>query len=173
MLCFICWNFIKKQSTWLLEVNNNNHSKNDIPKQLSFNGLVSSNKQEAADLLSAYFSINNIYSLDQTDQNTENLGIPFFDLPNNVSFNVDDVYRSLLALCGVWSVGLNGLSNEFLFQLRSIFTYPLWILFKRSLDEGFFSSMLKFSSINPIFKSGNPSIVSKYRPISIQSHIAK
>lgn len=86
---------------------------------------------------------------------SNNLVTPTFDLPNNVFFSVEDVFQNLSALRGVWSVGLDGLSGEFLFQLRHIIAYSLWILFRRSLDEGVFPSMLKFSFITPIHKSGN------------------
>jgi hypothetical protein len=52
-------------------------------------------------------------------------------------------------------------------------TYPLWILFKRSLDDGLFPFMFKLSSIIPVLKSGSPSLISNYRLIAIQSHISK
>lgn len=72
----------------------------------------------------------------------------------------------------VMFVGPNGLSGEFLFQLRYIIVYPLWILFRRSLDKGIFPSMLKFSSVTPCSKITNSSIAANYRSISFQSHIA-
>ncbi|KAL4082187.1 hypothetical protein QTP88_028459 [Uroleucon formosanum] len=43
----------------------------------------------------------------------------------------------------------------------------------RSMDDGIFPSMLKISSVTPVFKSGDKSNVTNYRPISILSHIAK
>lgn len=82
---------------------------------------MSCDKQGATDLLSAYFFY--VYSSDQTDLNLENLRNPFFDLPNNVFFSIDNVCRKLLALCSVWSVGPDGISCEFLFQLRIIIAY--------------------------------------------------
>jgi len=57
--------------------------------------------------------------------------------------------------------------------LKQPLGYPLWFLFRKSLDEGTFPSMFKFSSVTPIPKSGSPSVVSNYRSISIQSHILK
>jgi hypothetical protein len=47
------------------------------------------------------------------------------------------------------------------------------MLFRRSLDEGIFPAIWKTCSITPVFKSGDPSLVSNYRPISILPHIAK
>jgi len=52
------------------------------------------------------------------------LVIPTFDLPNNVSFSVEDVFQRLLALLGVWFVGPDGRNGEFLFQLKQIIAYP-------------------------------------------------
>jgi hypothetical protein len=150
---------------------NYNHSDNDISKQLSFNGYVLSDKQGAADLLASYFS--SLYSNNRSVLNFDDLNIPSFDLPNNISINIDDVFNSLPALRGISSIGPDGLSGEFLFQLRFIISYPLWIIFNRSLNEGIFPSMLKFSFVTPILKSGTPLLVINYTPISIQSHIAK
>lgn len=96
-----------------------------------------------------------------------------FDLPNNIIFSEDDVFRSLSALRKVQSIGTDGLSGEFLFQLRHIISYPLFLLFRRSFDESTFPSILKFSSITPILKSGNATDVANYRPISILSHLSK
>jgi len=150
---------------------NCNRSVNDIPKQLSFNGSVSSDKQGAADLLASYFS--SVYSNNQSVLNLDDLNIPPFVLPNNISISLDDVFNSLSVLHGLLSVGPDGLPGEFLFQLRFTISYPLWIIFNRSLNEGIFPSILKLSSVTPILKSGTPSSVLNYRPISIQSHIAK
>lgn len=48
-------------------------------------------------------------------------------------------------------------------------------MFQQSLDEGAFSSILKFSSVirTPIFKPDYKAFISNYRLISIQSHIYK
>jgi len=114
-----------------------------------------------------------VYSNDQSELNINDLDIPPFDLPNNISINVVDIFNSLPALYGLSSVGSDGLSGEFLFQLRFIIPYPLWIIFNRSLNGGIFPSMLKFSFIIPILKSGSPLSVLNCRSISIQSHIAR
>lgn len=57
------------------------------------------------------------------------------------------------------------------------FYYPLWILFRRSLDDGIIPPMLKFCSVTPVLEPHNPTIhftiVSDCRPISIQSYISK
>jgi hypothetical protein len=51
-------------------------------------------------------------------------------------------------------------------------TRYFFLLFRYSIDKGIFPSIWKISSITPILKSGNPSPVVNYRPISILPHIA-
>lgn len=96
-------------------VNKSNHS-NNIPKELSYNGVTSSNEQETAELFSSYFS--SVYSSNNFAIDTEKLGLTTNDLPNNINFSVDEVCEYLITMRGNWSVGSNGLCGEFIYQLR-------------------------------------------------------
>lgn len=96
-----------------------------------------------------------------------------FDLPHNCSFSITDIETALLKLKNVYSAGPDGLPGNFLFNIKSFLCVPLWLIFRRSIDEGQFPSIWKLSSITPIFKSGDKSHAKNYRPISILSHIAK
>ncbi|KAL4154600.1 hypothetical protein QTP88_000457 [Uroleucon formosanum] len=154
------WKFIKKQ-----------RFNSDIPKTLTLNGASSSNEQDAADMFAIYFK--SVYSCEVVNDDVSDLKILSFDLPNNAYFTVDDVFHSLSTLSGAKNVGPDGLPGVFLLQLRSIIAYPLFLLFRRSLDEGIFPTILKFSSVTPVHKSGVKSDISNYRPISIQSHLSK
>ncbi|KAL4082761.1 hypothetical protein QTP88_029634 [Uroleucon formosanum] len=154
------WKFIKKQ-----------RFNSDIPKTLTLNGASSSNEQDAGDMFAIYFK--SVYSCEVVNDDVSDLKILSFDLPNNAYFTVDDVFHSLSTLSGAKNVGPDGLPGVFLFQLRSIIAYPLFLLFRRSLDEGIFPTILKFSSVTPVHKSGVKSDISNYRPISIQSHLSK
>ncbi|KAL4126020.1 hypothetical protein QTP88_010252 [Uroleucon formosanum] len=154
------WKFIKKQ-----------RFNSDIPKTLTLNGASSSNEQDAADMFAIYFK--SVYSCEVVNDDVSDLKILSFDLPNNAYFTVDDVFHSLSTLSGAKNVGPDGLPGVFLFQLRSIIAYPLFLPFRRSLDEGIFPTILKFSSVTPVHKSGVKSDISNYRPISIQSHLSK
>lgn len=130
-----------------------NRSNSNIPSSFKLNEHIASCDRDSAELFSTYFS--SVYS------------------SQKVTFSVNDVFDKLSSLRGVRSIGPDGLSGDFLFHLRSVISYPLWLLFRSSLDEGIYPSILKFSSVIPIFKSGDPSSVLNYRPISIQSHISK
>jgi len=76
------WKFTKKQ-----------HFNINIPKTITLNGAISSNKQDTANMFASYFK--SVYSAEVIKNDVSNLGIPFFDLPNNVYFTVDDVSHGL------------------------------------------------------------------------------
>jgi hypothetical protein len=95
------------------------------------------------------------------------------DLPRNCFFDISDVEKGLSRLKGNNSIGPDGNSGDFLFSIRSSICFPIWLLFRKSLDSGSYPEILKLSSITPIFKSGDISNVANYRPITIISHIGK
>lgn len=122
-------------------------------------------------MFSSYFS--SVYSSKVIPCDFETPDSYSFDLPNNVSLSVDDIFQKLSELHCNKYVGPDGIPGIFLFKLKSVISYPLLILLRRSLDESIFPQILKLGSITPILKSGCPTDVSNYRPISILSHIAK
>lgn len=65
-----------------------------------------------------------------------------------------------------WQILLNNLC-------RNSLAYPIFLLCQRSLNERVFPIVWNICFINPILKSGDPSNISNYRPISILTHIAK
>jgi len=142
-----------------------------IPKEVSYRETTFTNEREAANLFFMYFS--SVFCDNQLNLDTSSLGIKSFDLPNNVNLTVKNVYKHLTDLHDNWSIGPDGLSGEYLYQLKNIIAFPLWTLFKRSLEERIFPSILKFSSVTSIHKSSELSNVSNYRPIFVQSHISK
>lgn len=91
--------------------------------------------------------------------------IDFFDL----SFIESGFYK----LTGDKTIGPDGLSGEFLYRLKSVLSFPLSLLFRKSLDEVIYPDILKLSTVKPIYKSGDKSNVANYRPISLLGHIAK
>lgn len=152
-------------------MNNSRSDHKDIPKVVSLNGTSSCNEHKSAKMFSSYFS--SLYSPKVIPCDYKSPDIYSFDLPNNVSLSVDDVFQKLSELHCNKSVRPDGLPGVFIFKLKSIISYPLWILFRQSLDESIFPHILKLGSITPILKSGCPTDVSNYRRISILSHIAK
>ncbi|KAL4104367.1 hypothetical protein QTP88_019668 [Uroleucon formosanum] len=153
------WDFVRKR-----------RSSNGIPNSVHLNDLTATGPESISSLFSSYF--NSVYVPSPASSLPV---IPFAQhtLPSDCIFNVDDVENGLATLKNVHSVGPDGLSGTFLYNIRSVLCFPLSLLFRRSIDDGIFPSMLKISSVTPVFKSGDKSNVTNYRPISILSHIAK
>ncbi|KAF0748187.1 RNA-directed DNA polymerase from mobile element jockey [Aphis craccivora] len=145
-------------------------SSNGIPNSVHLNDLSATGPESISSLFSSYF--NSVYVPSSANSLPV---IPFVQhtLPSDCIFGVDDVENGLAALKNVHSVGPDGLSGTFLYNIRSVLCFPLWLLFRRSMDEGIFPLMLKISSVTSVFKSGDKSNVKKYRPISILKRVQK
>jgi len=133
--------------------------------------LDSSCIQESVNLFSKHFS--SVYSSKLIIPNLQSLDLTFFDLPNNCYFTPNDVLLKLNSLKNVFSLGPDGIPGDFLYRIRYVILYLFWSLFRRSLNESTYPVMWKIGSITPILKSGNPSLVTNYRPVSILGHISK
>ena len=58
-------------------------------------------------------------------------------------------------------------------EYKSLLSYPIYLIWKKSFDSESVPSDMKTQSINPIFKKGDKSLPSNYRPISLTSHLIK
>lgn len=96
-----------------------------------------------------------------------------YNLPSNCSFSLSDVLYSFKKLKTNFSNGPDNISARLLYKCRHSLAYPCFLLFQRSLNEGDFPVVWKTCSITPILKSGDPTDILNYRPISILPHIAK
>ena len=69
--------------------------------------------------------------------------------------------------------GIDGLPPIFVKECAVFLLQPLQILFNLSVNTGVMPQVWKNSFITPVFKSGDRSNVSNYRPISLMCSIAK
>jgi len=81
-------------------------------------------------------------------------GLPY-DLPSSCNISLIDVELSLVNLLLTKSVGPDGLSGFFTYNLRSVLCFSLFLIYSKSLSDGVFPDIWKISSDNPIFKSGD------------------
>ena len=71
------------------------------------------------------------------------------------------------------SVGPCSFPTNLIKQNKEQFAFILNIIINKSLEEGKFPSKLKYASVCPIYKKGNPENCCNYRPISLLSNISK
>ena len=79
-----------------------------------------------------------------------------------------ELYRLVLKLPNKSSLGPDGLSNKI---LKAIIKIPLVLknltkCINKSINESIFPNCLKTAKITPIFKSGDKTVASNYRPIA-------
>lgn len=71
------------------------------------------------------------------------------------------------------SCGLDGITSRIVEENIEVFTVILTKLFRLSLSSGVFPDVLKTSIVVPLYKSGNTSDPTNYRPIALTSTISK
>lgn len=145
-----------------------------IPQTMNYNGNASSDGRGVCELFSDYFC--SVFS-PSNNSNTASLLLEFD--PNSVgvlsSFTVGvrDVLHKLKALDVGKCAGPDGIPPLFFKLCADELSAPLTILFNKSIRTGMFPNIWKTAHVIPIFKSGDRSCCTNYRPISILSCPAK
>ena len=80
--------------------------------------------------------------------------------------NIDDVENALLDIGNKTSLDSDGIANIFLKNCTDTLSFPLLLIFGKSLSTGEFLNRWKLSQVVPIFKSGCKQDITNYRPIS-------
>ena len=86
---------------------------------------------------------------------------------------VSEVHNYLCTLKDSNARGLDGLDNKILKIAAPIIAESLTYIYNLCIQNAYFPSLLKSAKIFPIFKSGDASDPSNYRPISILSSLSK
>lgn len=87
--------------------------------------------------------------------------------------NFDQVYKQLTSLNTKKGAEPDGLPNLFLRNCAVGLCEPITHIFEKSLQHGIFPTVWKLSFVSPIHKSGPRSEIVNYRPVCIQSALAK
>ena len=101
-----------------------------------------------------------------------------FRPPRGVSLNYLVINpREVLDILNILPLGKasgpNGISNRVLRECAHQIARPLCELFNQSLNFGKVPVLWKISNVCPVYKSGDPSIPSNYRPISLLNTMEK
>ena len=95
------------------------------------------------------------------------------DRIDTISFNEDDIIAAIEELKADSSAGPDGFPAILLKNCKLSLSKPLFILWKRSFDEGHIPVPLKKSMISPIHKGGSKALRANYRPVALTSHLIK
>lgn len=153
---------------------NSQKSSSQLPAVMSYLDKETSSGSEIVNFFKSHFSsvykpnILNSYNI----TNFNELDNSLFCL-NSINISIMDVFNEFWYINQNQSLGPDGISARFLKETSFILSPIITYLFNKSLTTGIFPDKWKFSFITPIFKKGNKSFVSNYRPISKISIIPK
>lgn len=148
---------------------NNNSS---VPKGVMLNNIVSNSPRESVDLFKTFFESN--FTEDNSVNNFNNFNniLPCVDI-GSIDVCDEDILSAISKLTNSFKSDLHGISSFLLKNCSTAFVVPLKILFQKSLSSGYFIQKWKTATVFPVFKSGDKTLVTNYRPISKLPNIAK
>ena len=65
------------------------------------------------------------------------------------------------------AAGHDDIDSNVIIKVYDEISYPLFMIFHSSFNEGIFPEQLKVAKVSPIFKVGNIEEIGNYRPISV------
>jgi hypothetical protein len=84
-----------------------------------------------------------------------------------------DILDMISTLDANKAVGPDIISNKMLIAVKVQISKPLCMLFNKSLHQNIFPTDWKLAHVIPLFKAGDKSFPSNYRPVSLLSCVSK
>lgn len=148
---------------------NNLKCNSSFPLKMTLDGSEAEDSPGICNLFAQHFS--SVFSDAKVD-------VPSFDFGWSSAFSritlvATDVQKKLEVLDHSKSAGPDEIHPSVLKFCAPILAVHLTILFNSLLDDGIFPSCLKSGFVVPIYKKGDRAAINNYRPIVIQSALAK
>ena len=169
-------NDIKK--TWkILNETLSRNTKIQIRQEFSINNQLVSDPEVIANSCNEYFvSIGR--KLAEKIQPAQHFS-SYLNVPSETVFNfvpvteqnISDIIKNLKNKSSYH--GHDCLSNILIKRIQNVLIEPRTFLMNQSLSTGIFPNDLKISRVKPLYKIGNSSLLSNYRPMSVLSSISK
>ena len=138
------------------------------PLQHPTGGLLEEDEEKAAILCSQYSSV-----FCMEDDNLTNIQARCDSVLNGFTVDPSTVEELLKSLDEQSSPGPDELHPRILKHLSSVISYPLALLFQKSLDCGKLPAGWKMAVVKPMFKGGRLEDPANYRPVSLTSVLCK
>ena len=126
---------------------------------------------EKSEILNKYFC--SIANLENPDKDLPAFNDRCADFLSSIVVSEQDVHDMISTLDVEKAVGPDIISNRMLLAVRNQISKPLCLLFNRSLRDKIFPNQWKIAHVISLFKSGDKSLPSNYRPVSLLSCVSK
>jgi len=138
--------------------------------------LISGNETIVEDKSEMVQEFNKFFSSTFTEENQSTIPPSEDMFANRSDQTLDDVdltpesiRKKLASLRSDKATGADGISPWLLKEIQESLVNPIYILMRKSLDEGAVPNDWKTANVSPIFKKGSKNSVNNYRPVSLTS----
>ena len=141
--------------------------KNPIHDTMTINGQDCSDKETMAESFNTLFASigkqieSNVPTHQGSHFGANNCNFAFHLIDNTTTLRIIENMKSST------SKGHDGISSEILKLITSDVSKCITTIINQSLTSGIFPNSLKIAKVTPIFKKGNNSLITNYRPISV------
>ena len=164
-------NDVKKTWDVIKEVIGNTKSMpQKLPKRLLVNNIEVFDKEQIAEQFNKYFTNvgpNLASMIPKTNKDFKSFLCGDYPLFNETPLADDEIKNAFISLKSNKSPGFDEISPNVIKFVVDILIEPIKHVFDLSLKNGIFPEQLKVARVTPIFKSGEKSLLSNYRPISV------
>ena len=134
-------------------------------------GSLTTNDAEKAEVLSKFFS--SVFTKENTDDPLPDFKANFTDILSSIKLTTEDIEKALNSLNVNKSPGPDNIHPRILKELSSQLSYPLLLIFNKTMEQGKLPHQWKEAEVRPIFKKGCKSTPGNYRPVSLTSILCK
>ena len=122
--------------------------------------------------------LQNQYSSVFSNPNSETKKSPKIDITHqdileSIDFSPEDIVKAINEIGTYSTSGEKDIPAIVLKNCKETLAYPIWKMWKESLETGEIPPEFKYQIITPVHKKGSKAIPSNYRPISLTSHLIK
>ena len=145
-------------------------SRSNLPKHLDINKKLVYDKAKIADELNNFFvnvGANLAQKIPASSKSPISYLKNFGKTMKHSNLSEDELIKAFHSLKSNKSQGIDEISVNVVKKTFDIIKIPLLYIFNLSLNTGKFPNSMKIARVTPVFKAGDVSDVSNYRPISI------
>ena len=133
--------------------------------------LIQNGKEICETLQNQFVSVFSLPTL-HPDENIEKQRVQ--NRLEDIEFSPLDICKAIETIPSKASAGPDGVGAKILKEYSKSLAFPLYKLWRTSLDESHIPDLLKIAEITPIHKGGSKKLASNYQPESLtSSHIIK
>ena len=141
-----------------------------FPISRNFNGKSIKNNSHITEEFNKYFT-NLGPNLASKMQNSSKIFEDFlFPVQENMEYRdltFEEFEKSFKSVKQYKAAGHDNIDSNVIIKVYDEISYPLFMIFHSSFNEGIFPEQLKVAKVSPIFKVGNIEEIGNYRPISV------